>query len=352
MTVALQPIPKGSVPLASDINQVVSALTSAVDAGQLTLAAPSANPTGTPTTVANGTGLLTGSYGWAYADVTGVEDDAGNFNEAGITLISTASAALTLSSNAGTVTLPASTNSLAKKRNVYRNKATGSASTGPFYYAGQVDVGTLVLQDNVPDTSLGALAPTANTTGTPLTLSTLTASLVALLGSIVPTGLNGLFDIDVDATNDIHFYRASGFQTWLDHLTGKMHIGGSIAEVDSVTTAGNFGVATVVASSIETLITGTAGQTIATFTPTVSGNYEIKVYFRVITGTTSVRVNASYNDASGSQSDDLLPTTSEAVGSYRTITAFVNATTGAPVAVGIVASVANQVYGSAVIIGY
>ncbi len=127
---------------------------------------------------------------------------------------------------------------------------------------------------------------------------------------------------------------------------------GSIERVSATNTAGNFGVATVVALAQEVLITGTTAQTILSFTPPAQGVYEIKVYFRVVTGTTTVTAAATYDDVTGPQTDDLLPATSEAVGSYRTIPATIDATTAAAITVQVTASVANQVYATAVLIGY
>lgn len=165
MPSALYTVAKGGLPQSSDVNQLVQGLTGAIDIGVVSIAAPSANPTTAPTSSANGPGNLTGTYGWAFVDLTGDYDSAGNFHETGSTLLSPVSTALALSANAALVSLPSSTNSLAKRRGIYRNLSTGSATTGPFYLVTTVDIGTLSVPDNTPDANLTTAAPTTNSTG-------------------------------------------------------------------------------------------------------------------------------------------------------------------------------------------
>ncbi|MHB1681582.1 MAG: LamG-like jellyroll fold domain-containing protein [Bacilli bacterium] len=167
MTSGLYSVAKGALPLASDVNQVVTGLQGTRDLGQVIPFAVLANPTGIPTSAANGSGNLTGTYGWVATECTGGVDDAGNVYITGETLPSPVSAALVLSSNQATVgNLPTGTTGVVAVR-AYRNKATGSATTGPFYLVQQINNNTTVsIPDNTPDGSLGALAPVQNTTGT------------------------------------------------------------------------------------------------------------------------------------------------------------------------------------------
>lgn len=107
-----------------------------------------------------------------------------------------------------------------------------------------------------------------------------------------------------------------------------------------------------VGSAGDTQVTTTGLTTIATFTPTVNkSNYMVMVYFRVVTGTTNVTVQVTYTDGTGAQTTTLINTQSSAVGSYSLIPLFLNATTATPINVNVQASVANQVFASATIVG-
>ena len=106
-----------------------------------------------------------------------------------------------------------------------------------------------------------------------------------------------------------------------------------------------------VASASEVQITGTTAQTIASFTPTTQGNFEVRVYFRVVTGTTSVTATITYADTGGAQTLTLLNAQSCAIGSYTTVPAFINATSASAITVQMTASVANHVYASGGITG-
>ncbi|MEW9697934.1 hypothetical protein [Paenibacillus sp. SI8] len=107
-----------------------------------------------------------------------------------------------------------------------------------------------------------------------------------------------------------------------------------------------------VGSASDTQITTTGSTTIATFTPTVNkSNYMAMVYYRVVTGTTNVTVQVTYADGTGAQTTTLINAQSSAVGSYSLIPLFLNATTAAAINVIVQASVANQVYASASIVG-
>lgn len=99
-------------------------------------------------------------------------------------------------------------------------------------------------------------------------------------------------------------------------------------------------------------ITGTTAQTIATYTPTAQGNFETKIYYRVVTGTTNVTVQVTYTDGTGAQTNTVINAQSSAVGGYSCLPVFFNATTGSAIQIKVTASVANQVYASATIVGW
>jgi hypothetical protein len=119
----------------------------------------------------------------------------------------------------------------------------------------------------------------------------------------------------------------------------KRNTSGFIDNVVNLTTIAN-----------DVLITSTSIQTIATYTPTAKNNFMIMVYFRVVTSTTNVTIAVTYTDGTGTQTNTLLNAQSSAVGSYSLIPLFINATASA-INVNVTASIANQVYASASIVG-
>ena len=100
---------------------------------------------------------------------------------------------------------------------------------------------------------------------------------------------------------------------------------------------------------IEAEVTGTVAQTIASFTPTASGNFIVFVYFRVTTAATTVTLAISWADVTGAQSNTVVSAVSEPVGSYTIAPLYINATTAAAIAVSCTAGTANQVYVSGTI---
>ena len=98
------------------------------------------------------------------------------------------------------------------------------------------------------------------------------------------------------------------------------------------------------AHTYEQEITVTTPTTALTYTPTTSGLYRISFYFRVVTAATDVTVTVTTTDATGAQTWDVLPLTSEAVGSYQLDSITVGATAGDAIDVVVTAGTANQVY--------
>lgn len=98
------------------------------------------------------------------------------------------------------------------------------------------------------------------------------------------------------------------------------------------------------AHTYEQEITVTTAVTALTYTPTTSGLFRISFYFRVVTAATDVTVTVTTTDATGAQTWDVLPITSEAVGSYQLDAITVAGTSGDPIDVVVTAGTANQVY--------
>jgi hypothetical protein len=110
-------------------------------------------------------------------------------------------------------------------------------------------------------------------------------------------------------------------------------------------------VPSIVKEAQNVVLTTTGAQVLATFSPTVNGNFEIPIRFRVVGGTTSVTITISYTDGTGAVTDTVLNAQSCAPGPYNTVPWFIYAVAGAAITVTITASVANQVSASASIVG-
>jgi hypothetical protein len=96
-------------------------------------------------------------------------------------------------------------------------------------------------------------------------------------------------------------------------------------------------------SANDTQLTTTSPTVVATFTPATSGNYIVYVYYRVVTASTDITVNLSWTDGSGSNSVDLVPITTQPVGTYIPEQTYINSTASA-ITVTVTAGTANQVF--------
>lgn len=117
-----------------------------------------------------------------------------------------------------------------------------------------------------------------------------------------------------------------------------------------------------VANSKDLLINSTNSQTIASYTPSVSGNYEIKAYLRVLSAV-NVTIFVNYTDVTGAQTKAILPEnlglsfpTSTGIQAYKTGSyvlkpLFINAKAGSTITLIAASSIANQVYISSAIAG-
>lgn len=124
-----------------------------------------------------------------------------------------------------------------------------------------------------------------------------------------------------------------------------------LVEVAAVPASGAPIVSSQVASAKETQITGTTAQTVATYTPAASGNFEARASFRVVTGTTNVTIVITYTSAGGVQTYYALNVQACAVGEYSIVPFAFNAVAGSAITIKVTASVANQVYASCGITG-
>jgi hypothetical protein len=126
----------------------------------------------------------------------------------------------------------------------------------------------------------------------------------------------------------------------------------------SVTSYGNQAIGTTYeytnqAAAVDTLLTTTSATTVAKVRPDMLRNYLVYVYYRIVTATTTVALNLTYYDGSGSaQSVALVPSAAQAVGAYTVLPVYITAqgaTESQYVTVTATAGTANQIYCSATI---
>lgn len=132
--------------------------------------------------------------------------------------------------------------------------------------------------------------------------------------------------------------------------------------IATVTTDGSSNIATVtdtrtlsmaqlnVARVRETELTTTALTTVCTFTPAVTGTYRARLYLRVVTGTTTLSAQVTYADAGGAQTQPMLSSTGEVVGSHPIPDVTFDAVAGTPINIQVQAATANQAYATASIV--
>jgi hypothetical protein len=189
VTNAFKQVVPGGVPLASDLNQLIWALTGQADVGQISLFSPLTAPSAPTVTASQTAGVLNGSYKYVQVFVTGWIGNDGSYYVSGFAP-SAASSPISLTNQQATVTL-ATGPSGTIARILYRTVAGGSAYNFLTFIG---DNTTTSYTDNIADSSLGtgmptstsvpsvngtaipATAPTNNTTGTTLSLSSLTVT--------------------------------------------------------------------------------------------------------------------------------------------------------------------------------
>ena len=164
---------KGALPQSSDVNQIITALQAALDVGALGVFNPISAPTTAPTAAINTTaGNLDSPYAWVVTFVTGTQETDATPHVTGETTVSAASNAISPANQQASLSAIPTGPTGTIARNLYRNKAGGSTTSGPWYLVASIAGNTTTtFIDNVADASLGVAAPTSNTTGTSLAIS-------------------------------------------------------------------------------------------------------------------------------------------------------------------------------------
>lgn len=203
---ALKPAVPGTASLATDAGQYQMAFSNQADVGSLQLVAPQSTPAA-PNVVASGVGgNLNGTYaGWIVVLITGWQQSDGSFYVNGF-VPSVGSATATITNNSASLTNIPVGGAGTIGRAIYRPAAGGAITTAKF--VGVIwDNVTISFTDNLSDANLGttvptnasvpavygtaipAAVPTANTTGTSLVSTSLSAW--GLPGATAPTRYAG-----------------------------------------------------------------------------------------------------------------------------------------------------------------
>ena len=95
---------------------------------------------------------------------------------------------------------------------------------------------------------------------------------------------------------------------------------------------------------------GTGPTTVVTYTPTVSGNFIIAIYFYVITATTNITITVTWTDATGAQTLTILNVVAETIGSYSITNFMVDDLATDAITVSMTAGTVSQVLASASIL--
>lgn len=183
MTDNLKHILSGADPLASDVQQIIDALTGANDVGQLALFASIAAPAA-PGVAAGAVGILNGTYRYKVTNCTGYRDSDGTLRIGGETA-GGATASIAVASKQVDLTLAAGPAGTVARR-IYRTAAGGADGTQKLVTTIN-DNTTLAWSDNIADAALGAAVPVANTTGSSLVLQ---AAQLIVSGTLALAALN------------------------------------------------------------------------------------------------------------------------------------------------------------------
>lgn len=281
-------------------------------------------------TIGNGTISMTGATTFSSSIAA---SGSGNMDFSGSTgTFKTSTGAVTIGSGAvtisGTTTITAATDALIVNNHIkvdgYRIDISAGAVNGQaLVYNGTSFVAT---------TPSGAVSSVSNSDST-LTISPTTGSVVASL-------------------NLGHANTWTAKQTFSNHIAidgYTLDLSGGAASGQALVYNGTNFVPTTVegragSGSNDLQLTTTSSTTVATYTPTTSGAFVVYVYYRVITATTNLTITLTWTDGTGSQTSNIVPsTTATIVGSYTAVPVYINSTTAA-ITVTAQAGTANQVF--------
>jgi hypothetical protein len=221
--------------------------------------------------------------------------------------------------------------------------------------SGTYNVGDIVWNTGTitPGTSyMGYVCTVAGTAGT---LSGVTASTTGttydalqVLTINTPNALQAgqYISIAGDNTSNRKVWYVSGTNVYVDGGTPPNLTNAAVSYYTP--TLKPFGAVSKSVSDVQ--LTTTSATTVASLTPPAQGNYEIKVYYRVVNAATNLTITVTYTDGSGSlQTYNIVNGGSQAVGPYSCVPVLINATPASPITVTATAGTANNVYVSCTI---
>jgi hypothetical protein len=219
-----KPIIPGTLPLATDVDQLRQAFSGIADVGPLTLCSVQATPI-VPSVAASGVGNLNGTYYYKVVLVTGFQQADGSFYVNGFAS-STDSALLTVANGEGSLTNIPIGSAGTIGRAIYRTITAGAKGSEQYAFAIWDNTTTSFL-DNVLDGNLGVGMPNSSTLpatygtaipSTPPTTNT-TGTVFTQQAPMAPTFLNGWSS---------YGYTYETLHYWMD-TSGLIHIQGSVS---------------------------------------------------------------------------------------------------------------------------
>lgn len=161
MSNVLKTLLAGTDPLASDVNQLIQALSAIADIGQLSLC-PLQVPPIPPTLTTGSAGNLNGTYYYIIVLITGWQENNGNFRVNGFCPSSESTVISVTNSQVNLTGIPTGKQGTIG-RAIYRTKAGGASGSEQF--AGIIwDNTTTSWTDNIADTAIGTGMPTSSST--------------------------------------------------------------------------------------------------------------------------------------------------------------------------------------------
>ena len=331
-----------------DLNQLTRTLNGQNDA-PFTSYQPLAAP-GAPTpVVSSASGVLNGAYAYLVVWLTGNVDGLGTIHWSGNhTAAGTQSAVVNPADNAVDLSAIAIGPAGVVARALYRTKAGGST----FYYLDTIDDNvTTDYTDNTADSGLGtATAPTTNTTGSPPQIPVYDAvpGYTAPVGSLAFVNSGGLLLL--------YQSTGTGWEVSAPPIPNASTTAPGIVELAQNPVSGTpIGVVRVADAEEVTITTAAAWTTIASYTPSVDGFFNVDCHFR-LTASSDVEWQATYAGSQGAATTVILNNTSYTYTSgadndYDVIPVSLRAVTDTAILIQCQASVASAVVASANIVG-
>ncbi len=254
---ALYKVSSGGNPFAHDINRTSDLLSGALDPGPLAVAGAAASPGSAPggPTLSAGSVTSTGRT-WAAYWITGDINPASPASPLvnGTTLLGPTTASTALSSQQATFSVPAG----APPQAIGWGLCATPQGSGTFYLVQEAFLGTYggtwpQITDNTPDSGLTTLAPSTNTTGTPVTFG-------GGVTAQAPDAASEALTVVADSSQSAYIVKVVRSGTtllYVDNL-GNVWANGGITSFASLVSQGQMSTGVGIEITAQTAVPGTA----------------------------------------------------------------------------------------------